>query len=162
MTKLVFMLMLCSIINCGITVDRWTTYSYYIDNNSDSVVKIIGVSYDSSSSETDTIIDTVINPDNQLHIYSGYDGFEGGVTDYTLKFESCDSLFILKGSVYLNRSVNFLKHSELSNVDSSSTIFYQFYNPTIWVPYDTTEYEGKGPQPKEIFFKFTIDKFLVN
>lgn len=155
--KRIFLMFICiSIIGCGTDVDRWTTYSYYVSNNTDSRIRIIGVSKIQTSSEIDTIIDTAISSEGQLHIYSGYDGFDAGVTNYSLNIEKCDSIFILKGNVYLNRSFNYRKYPSLINIDSSSTVFFQFENQDTWLPYDTTEFESEGPQPKEIFFKFVV------
>ena len=150
--------LMCSlIIGCGTDVDRWTTYSYYITNDTNAEIQIIGVNQNDVSYQTDTLLDTVLHMEDELHIYSGYDGFDAGVTSFSLNIESCDSIFILKDGAYLYRCFNFRKDPSLTNIDSSSTVLFQFENQDIWEPYDTTQFDGNGPQPKEIFFRFMIN-----
>ena len=109
------------------------------------------------SFQTDTLLDTVLHMEYELHIYSGYYGFDACVTIFSFNIESFDSIFILKDGAYLYRCFNFRKDPSLTNIDSSSTVFFQFEKQDIWEPCDTTQYDSNGPQPKEILFRFVIN-----
>ncbi len=157
MIRFLFIPMCFIILGCGTDIDRWTTYSYYIVNNSNAEIKIIGVTQNDVPFEIDTLLDTALHRGDELHIYSGYNGFDAGVTSFSLNIESCDSIFILKDGAYLYRCFNFRKDPSLTNIDSSSTVFFQFEKQDIWEPCDTTQYDSNGPQPKEILFRFVIN-----
>jgi len=153
----IFTVFICLIFaGCGVTVDRWPTYSYYLENATGNELRVVGFAIDSVLSNTDTIFDTTINTAGSLHIYSGYDGFNAGVTLFTLNTESCDTILVIHNDTFVERSFNYRKHPN-AIFDSLSTIFYQFDNQEIWVPYDTIEFDGSGPQPKEIKHKYRIE-----
>ena len=140
--------------SCHTEIDRWTTYTYYLENSSGTTIRLVGYTavHPESLSNIDTLIDTTISDGKSIVIVSGY-GI-GGPTFQSINSELCDTIQIFKDDVLFIQSWNFLKTS--SDVNDSVEKFYQFHNTQVYEPFDTVFFDTDGPQPQEIKYKFQI------
>lgn len=145
---------------CGTLVHRDATYSFHVENKCSNTINLIGLRcHDSTTTKNDTLIDTSITPNKSLLLLSGWllvpPPF-GDVPYYkSINIEECDSVFIFENDKLIKKYWNYHKKEE--SVFDSSTLIFQFEDLDVYAPSDTILFETEGPQPKEIFFTYTIE-----
>lgn len=151
--RVLFCLFAAILVSCETDIERWTTHTYYLENGSDTTIRLLGFSVFGGNLPTvDTIVDTTISSGESIIIVSGY-GI-GGPTFQTIGAESCDTMKVFKNTTLVIQSWNFLKTSV--SVSDTAEKLYQFHNAQVYVPYDTVFFDSDDPQPKEIKYKFLI------
>lgn len=146
-------------VGCNPEVDRWPTYSYYLRNERNTSIQLIGICSEcSNANNSDTILDTTIASQNDLFLMSGLElvppPFDAPMFKSN-RIEHCDSVFILENGQEIAKFINPYKISAI--MEDSLRRIYDFDDVEVYVPFDTVEYDGDGPQPKEIYYRFLID-----
>lgn len=149
-TLVVLPLLFCS--SCITDVDRHTLHVYYVKNKSASSIQLVGVQ-SSQSNETDTVFNQDVASQDSILLKKVSFGFSGPYFD-PFQLDSCDTVFIMKGNIVYNRSINTDRH--LQPQDSASVLF-QFSNTDVWKEFSRIAYEDDEQQTKEIYFEFIVN-----
>jgi hypothetical protein len=102
----------------------------------------MGITYDSTLIETDTLLDELVHAGDSLPVFTIHQ-YVGVDTVHHIPFLQCDSLRTYKDDSLVDVSVNLFKHYNPALQGAFGIIFpdsykmYQLYNDSVWMPEDT-------------------------
>ena len=141
-------------------VDRWPTYSYYLENGKYVPIRLLGIrdTVIGNTSKVDTIFNETVSPTSTLFLLSGVELIPPPFSAPMFKsigIHECDTIYLFEENVISRFYVN--PHKDSSPVPDSLSILFQFDDRTKYISFETIEFNSEGPQPKEIKYKFRIE-----